>query len=89
MARIAYSLQPEEKNENMSQNKQSVRDIFLGALSRKANNAKPIEIRQFILDAARENLYDVTTVGDLDEFTIRFSSGQTISFDGDELRYDK
>jgi hypothetical protein len=70
-----------------SQAKQSVRDIYVGALSLKANKASSFEIRTFILKAARDNSYKVTeSSGDLDVFEVSFPTGQTISFDGEELR---
>jgi hypothetical protein len=70
----------------VSQALQSVREIFVSTLSRKAAGATAFEMRQFIRSAARENDYDVTIVGDLDIYDIRFPTGETISFDGAELR---
>jgi len=73
----------------MNQDRQSVRDIFVGALSRKRNDASPLEIHAFILEAARVNDYALVESGDLNKFEINFPTGETISFDGEELRLDK
>ncbi len=71
----------------MSRAQQSVRDIFIEALSLKANKAPASAIRAFILKAAHANSYTVTESGDLDVFEIGFPAGKTISFDGSELRF--
>jgi hypothetical protein len=58
------------------------------AISLKANKVPSHEIRTFILKAARDNSHKVTgSSADDDVFEIRFSTGQTISFDGEQLRF--
>jgi hypothetical protein len=66
--------------------RQTVREIFGEALAKNANRAPASEIRAFILRAAHHNRYDVTESVHGDTFKIRFPTGQTISFDGRELR---
>lgn len=73
----------------MSRENQSVRDIFLGVLSRNSQKVPTIEIRAFILNAARDNGYDLSESGDLDAFEIVFPTGETISFDGQDWRFDR
>lgn len=73
----------------MGREQQSARDIFFGALSRKSRMVPPLEIRDFILRAARDNGHALTESGDLDVFEIGFSTEETISLDGHEWHFEK
>lgn len=73
----------------MSRENQSVRDIFLGVLSRKSQKVPTLEIRAFILSAARDTGYDLTESGDLDAFEIGFPTGETISYDGQDWYFGR
>ena len=66
----------------------SVRDIFVAALSLKANGKPLHEIRAAILDMGRANGFSaIDEIRGEDTFEIIFDTAGKISFDGRKLYY--